>query len=304
MRKSISFLFVLLILFSCKNQDAANSEKPEDSGTTTRVQVFPEVYIAQLPDDLLESSGLMYYDNLLWSFNDSGGKSEIYGFNRKGEIVKKVKINHADNDDWEDIAQDGDFIYIGDFGNNNGSRKSLQIYRIRKRDLNDEPMQSVDAEKISFTYADQTKFNYSPQSTPYDCEALVEFSNSLYLFTKNWQTEKTTVYNVAKNPGEYELAPVDSFNVEGLITGADISPGKKRLAMVGYSNFQPIIRLFSGISENSFFNGDKIFMNLESLPGAQTEGICFLGNDTLLVSCERTFNFAQQVFCIDLNALE
>ena len=46
--------------------------------------------------------------------------------------VRTIKIDNAKNDDWEELAEDDEFIYIGDFGNNNGKRKNLCIYIIRK----------------------------------------------------------------------------------------------------------------------------------------------------------------------------
>ena len=52
------------------------------------------------------------------------------------------------------------------------------------------------------------------------------------------------------------------------------------------------------------FDGKKTFIDLSAIPYAQTEGICFLGNDSILISCERTLVTKEQVFLIDLKTLE
>jgi hypothetical protein len=161
----------------------------------------------------------------------------------------------------------------------------------------------VSADIINFSYKNQTVFNFRPFGTDFDCEALVENNNKLFVFTKNWINETTAVYEMPTIEGKYNLIPIDSFNVEGLVTGADISPDKSKLALAGYQNFKPVVRLFTKIDGNNFFNGEKYFIGMDSITGAQTEGICFLGNDTLLISCERTGEFAQQVFYIDLNEI-
>ncbi|MDO8952808.1 MAG: hypothetical protein Q7U86_09300 [Draconibacterium sp.] len=66
------------------------------------------------------------------------------------------------------------------------------------------------------------------------------------------------------------------------------------------NNFKPLLWIFSEISADNIFGGPKQYFEFDSLQYAQTEGICFLGNDTLLVSCEQTSVFDHQVFLIDL----
>jgi hypothetical protein len=47
-----------------------------------------------------------------------------------------------------------------------------------------------------------------------------------------------------------------------------------------------------------------MYLELDGIFGAQTEGICFKGNDTLFISCEKTKTFNPQVFLIDLNTIK
>ena len=300
MKKYLFTLFLLMFFSSCKPQNKKTPETIETVANTTFLKIQPQPFIPMLPANVNESSGIIYFDQLFWTFNDSGGKNEIYGINRTGEAVRIIEITNAKNVDWEDITQDKKYIYIGDFGNNNGVRSNQTIYIVKKKNLSEARQQKMKASEIRFSYKNQENFHFQPRTTPFDCEAEVEFNGNLYLFTKDWSNETTTVYRMPKKKGEYSLIPLEKFDVGCLITGADISPDKKQLALIGYHDFSPVVWLFSDISEESFFNGEKACMELSDTYNAQTEGICFKGNDTLLISCERTSAFDQQIFCIDL----
>lgn len=292
MTKIHSYLLVLLLFFSCNTKEI--KEEPQ-------LEVLKsESFIPNLSDKLQEISGIIVYDNLFWGFNDSGGKDELYGFTKTGEIQKTIEVKDAKNRDWESIAQDDQSIFIGDFGNNGGARKDLCIYKINKGDIEDIKEQKVDSKKIAFRYTNQTRFEYQNNTTPYDCEALVEFGDSLYIFSKNWQDFTSEVYKLSKESGDYNITPYDSFNVDGFITGADISPDKKHLALVGYKNYKSFIWIFSFFPNDQFFKGQAHYFYLEDLDGSQTEGISFYGNNTLLVSTERTGLYKQQVYRINI----
>ena len=286
MNKIPLILSVFMFLFSCKyfnkNSDS-NIKFPDNIRVIT---VNPEIFIARLPSEVDESSGLIYFNGLLWTFNDSGGLNVLYGINYSGELVKQIEIKNAINIDWEEIAQDKDFIYVGDFGNNFGIRKDLKIYSIKKSEINNENYQTLTAEEIQFSYEDQQDFTFQPQITHYDCEAMVGFNDSLFLFTKNWEEQITSVYKLPEKKGEFNISPVEKFNVNCLVTGADISPDKNKLVLIGYHDFKPVVWIFSGISANNFFRGEKTFIDLNNIYGAQTEGICFLNDNILLISCE------------------
>ena len=62
--------------------------------------------------------------------NDSGDDPILYEFNMEGDLLRRLYIDEAKHKDWEDITSDGDHIYIGDFGNNAGSRERLVIYKV------------------------------------------------------------------------------------------------------------------------------------------------------------------------------
>jgi len=301
---NILAVLVFLIAISCQFKKTKENIENELLNKMEQLQLEPEEFISSLPSKLAENSGMIIYDDLIWTFNDSGGKNKIYGFNFKGEIKKEVEIEDADNRDWEDIAQDKKHIYIGDFGNNSGMRDNQVIYKINKKDINKKKTQNVDSKKIEFQFANQSNFKLQRQSSPFDCEAMTVFNDSIYIFTKDWSDRTTTLYKMPTKKGEYKISPYKKLNVDALITGADISPDKKRLALIGYRNYKPVLWLFSDFESDHFFDGNRIRMQMDNLQQAQTEGTCFWGNDSLLVSCERSARFEQQVFLIDLSSLE
>lgn len=303
MKNILLTLSIIIIILCCKNVDKPDKLNHSLPKNTVNLKINPKSFIPNLNAELSENSGLIFYDNLLWTINDSGGKNKIYAFDFSGKIKKEIEIEGAKNIDWEEIAQDKKHIYIGDFGNNNNTRKNLRIYQIKKKDINNKAKQKVEKSDIEFNYGDQKDFDFQFQNGAYDCEAMVEFNDFLYIFTKNWSKRTTTVYKIEDKKGHYKSHPLDSMNVTGLITGADISPDKSKLALIGYKNFKPILWLFSGITPENIFGKTKTFIEMDSILNAQTEGICFINNDSLLISCEQNAAYNSQVFLFDLTTV-
>jgi len=303
MKKYLSAL-ALLILFSCNFKEKNKPTIVELQNSTVSVSVEPKRFIQNLPVQLSESSGLIFYRNMFWTFNDSGGKNILYAFDSEGKITKEIVLKNAQNDDWESMAEDKKNIYIGDVGNNSGSRNNLTIYKIKKNKIGRKSNQSDKADVIKFSYQNQKDFSFTRRSTPFDCEAMIEFQDSLFLFSKNWTDHTTWMYKFPKKEGEYKITPVDTFNFNGLVTGADLNEDETILALLGYKDFKPMVWIFSEFPNTSFFKGKKQLLKLESLFNAQTEGICFVGNDSLFISCERTFDFKPQVFLLDLSQMK
>lgn len=281
----LGLLIVLYVLF-LKPKPVIVEEIPIYKDTT--IVFWPEVFIDSLPDQLVENSGLIYFDELLWTMNDSGGKSEIYAYSpSEKKVVRVVKIMNKGNNDWEEITQDNEYIYVGDFGNNHGVRKNLRVLRILKQDILQSANDKVEAEEIAYNYENQTSFVYANRNHSFDCEAFISYRDSLYLFTKDWVNQYSYVYKIPKIPGEYEAELIDSFNTDGLITGASYNSESNTLALVGYNNYDPFVWLFDDF-KTSFFDGTKTRIDLSAYNGAQTEGISFYGRDTILISEERT----------------
>lgn len=180
-----------------------------------------------LNDAISETSGLIYVDDRLITHNDSGGLNALFEIDvNDGTVSRTVTIENAVNRDWEDICHDEGYIYIGDFGNNNGNRTDLRIYKVKKTDYLGG--NSVNAELIEFSYQDQNDFTSSPNNTNFDAEALISFGDDLYVFTKNWVDQRSNIYKVSKTPGEYVAERIDEFDAKGLITGGTYNTQAKK----------------------------------------------------------------------------
>ncbi|GAA3642469.1 T9SS type A sorting domain-containing protein [Flavivirga jejuensis] len=246
-----------------------------------------------LPDNLMESSGAIFFNNKLITHNDSGGENKLFELDTiSGLVTRTVTISNATNVDWEDLTQDDTSIYIGDIGNNSGHRTDLKIYKINKTDFVNTT--NVTAETIAFSYASQIDFTANPNNTEWDSEALVSFDETnLLLFSKNWVDGITKAYLVPKMQGVYALPMlITSLNSGGLISGGTYNPLTKKLFLVGYTN---LLQPFVWVSEN--FNGSDIFSGtntqtlLSSFGFEQTEAITFVNENKYFITSE-SFNIS------------
>jgi hypothetical protein len=239
--------------------------------------------LGNLPPQLRESSGLLLAGDLLISHNDSGNEPLLYELDTVSlQIIRQVQVANAVNTDWEDLAQDEEFLYIADIGNNSGTRTDLKILKVSKTEFKRDT--TVNAEVISFAYEDQTDFGGNGNSD-WDAEALIVQGDSLYIFTKQWQSLGTVVYSLPKTPGNYQARRIAGFPLNGLITGADITSADNSIVILGYSTqLQPFIFTISSIGSNDFPGS----FEKTTLPigFAQAEGVAVGNNDRLYVSSE------------------
>ncbi len=256
-----------------------------------------------LPDKIKETSGLIYWDNYLWTHNDNSD-AHLYALDRRSAIIVREQLIPGGNKDWEEISQDETYIYIGDIGNNaRGNRKDLHILKLEKSQL---PSSSL-IDSISFYYPGQDSFEPVPaNSTNFDCEAFVVSRDSIYLFTKQWQNLYTSLYVIPNRPGRYEARLKDRYAVNGLITGATLLPEKKLVVLCGYDKLlQPFILTLYDFKDHDFFSGNKRKINL-NLPFHQVEGICTENGLQYFVSNEafskESINIPPRLHILDLSA--
>ena len=172
----------------------------------------------ELPNQVEETSGLLYYNNKIITHNDSGNDANLYEIDpENGEIIRVVTVANATNIDWEDLGQDDTYIYIADIGNNNGNREDLKIYKILKSDFISST--NVTSQEITFSYEDQTDFSSQPNNSNFDAEAICVYQDQILIFTKNWLDFKTNTYVIPTGLGDYSAEKVSSYDAQGLITG-------------------------------------------------------------------------------------
>ena len=208
--------------------------------------------IAVLSDSLQESSGLTNLDGRLFSFNDSGNTSEIFEITPGSSYIKKTFQTGLRNIDWEAITNDGENFYVGEFGNNLGTRKDLKIYQIPFR--NDSLI--VDSIKtIPFFYPEQTDFTPKNINNNFDAEAMIFSDGNIHLFTKEWITKTVSHYVINKNLTENQPAKkLESFDTGFVVTDASVFENK--LYVVGYTKNASVYMMIFEKDEtgNFFFN--------------------------------------------------
>jgi hypothetical protein len=185
--------------------------------------------LANLSSAFNEISGIQAVDaNHFYAINDGGNPAEVYLLDVKGALVEKYEID-APNIDWEDLSASSSKLFIGDFGNNNNTRKDLKILILEKDSMSTSAKNGVQV--INFHYEDQTSFPPPQNQLHFDCEALAYYSDSLYLFTKNRATPNTgltKMYVLPAKPGTYVARLRDSTTYYQVrrelswITSADI----------------------------------------------------------------------------------
>lgn len=298
--KQLSY-FVCLIGFSCFSFQAfaqtsgctdalainfnTNATINDGSCEYAQVSVSP-VNTSLLPEVLNETSGLILWNNKIWTHNDDTD-IHLYGIDINDiNTMVNLPLSSTENIDWEEIAQDDTYLYVGDFGNNaNGNRTNLKILRVEKSSL---LAKVPDIDYIDFSYALQTDFTpKGANQTNFDCEAFIVSKDKIYLFTKEWISRKTTVYSLPKHPGTYVAEYVSEYDVDGLITGATVLEDKHLVVLSGYSdNFKPFVFLLYDFQNSEFFEGNKRKIELE-LPFHQVEGITSENGLDYIISNER-----------------
>lgn len=290
------FLFLFIIFFSCKNDK-----------TLPPISEINPPQLVEIPTSLYEISGMTFRnDTSLFAHNDGGQGANIFEVNlEEKKINRTVKVHNATNLDWEDMAEDEDYIYVADSGNNLGQRTDLKIYKILKSDL--ENQDSVAAEIIEFEYPDQEIF--APRELHnFECEAIINFEDELFLFSKNHLDQKTKWYSLPKAAGNHSANLIQEFESDGLITGATISKDKNVIVLLGYhkeiinqmQNFDPFIWILYDFQEDKIFDGKTKKLAIEIK--TQMESICFGKNKNLYFSHEsETGGLPQFIYKIDID---
>ena len=65
----------------------------------------------ELPSSVYETSGLEKVENNLITLNDSGNQPVLYYLNEIGEVIIERNFIELQNNDWEDLTADEEFIY-------------------------------------------------------------------------------------------------------------------------------------------------------------------------------------------------
>ena len=264
-----------LILLGCSNKEI-------DSVEIDSVEIISKIV---LPKIINETSGLEFYNNNFITHNDSGGEPSLYVFNEMGEVIETIGLNknpdfEIENNDWEDITNDNEYLFVADTGNNFGNRDNLNIIRVSKG--TDFMVDGI----IKISYSDQESFFPRPKHK-YDAEAIIVIEDKIALFSKDRENLNTDLYLVDKNQnGSQILTSEVSYDVNTLITGGDFDEDRNLLALVSYnSKGNQYLLLFENFELNNLEKNTfkKFKIPLEQ---AQIEAVKIIDEKTFWVTSE------------------
>ncbi len=193
-------------------------------------------------NNLKEASGLVMSranHNFFWTHNDSGGKPEIYLFDKNGLHWATFKVPALARD-WEEIKIGGgpqankNYIYVADTGDNEGKYDVKTIYRFVEPNL----FNISRGYRGYISKIDSLRFRY-PNNAKRDCEAFIPdpITKDIYIITKR-EKPKVMVFKwkypqSTKNIEDVELvAELPCFK----IVGGDISIDGQEIILKDYDN--------------------------------------------------------------------
>lgn len=242
-RCRLGFLAIAATLL-CLTHPGAAEESP--------VKLTAE-HVTTLADQRLnETSGLarsQRQPGLFWTHNDSGGEPCLYAIDTTGRTRAKVRLPHAVNFDWEDIASATDAqgqpqLYVADIGDNLRARPIIQIYQIPEPTLPEHPDKEILSSEPKIWRGLYPKKRHNAETL-----LVHPHTGRLYLVTKDDDGENTLyAFPETLTEGENMLLekivdidfpsrprlgkrPKDAE----LTTAGDISPDGRRLAISTYS---------------------------------------------------------------------
>ena len=266
------FLLLLIMISGCLFSQQA------------RIFKIKKFRIVTLNEKVQETSGLNIFNGKLYTFNDSGNTPEIFELNPKsGEILQNFTVK-AENKDWEALTNDGENFYIGDFGNNSGTRKDLKIYRVP---FSENTIVNDSLKIISFEYPEQKDFSAKNRSTDFDAEAMIFLNGKIHLFTKEWTSKSTAHYAIdPQNSEKQEAIKLEAFKTNFLVTDASYFEGK--LYLIGYTKKTEVfLEVYNETEPGVFFKENpKLFFLGSALSIGQIEGIA-VNSDGIYISGEK-----------------
>ncbi|HEX7316097.1 MAG TPA: hypothetical protein VF297_19480 [Pyrinomonadaceae bacterium] len=304
---TLALLLLTALLPACRGSEAtrlrgiaAETRKGDAAPSPLPVAATEPVQLATLEDRRVkESSGLAASrraPGLFWTHNDSGDGPLVYAFDRAGRSRGVWRVEGAQAVDWEDMAagpgpaRGESYLYAGDIGDNGRQREFVVVYRFPEPEVSatqdppKEPRATQPSEAIRLKYPDGA----------HNAEALAVHptTGDIYVVTK--ANPEAGVYKLA---APFDAKAVNTLTKVGtlrgpdffgtLVTGADISPDGRRVALCDYAQGY----------ELTLPEGSKVFDDIWrqtptafSLgPRIQGEAIAYrLDGAALLATSERT----------------
>lgn len=294
--KFFAFVISLSAISACHSVSSSHRGTKTADGRNSDNYQTPQIVGTISSNEIRESSGLAAsrcQENVFWTHNDSGDEALVYALDKKGEKLGTWKVSGAKNVDWEDIAtlknENGEcFLFIGEIGNNARERGEFTVYRIKEPKISDadkdstkkNPSATENAESIKFTYPDirhdaETLMIHPQTGDIYILTKRVSDSAGVYKLKSNFDLNKT---NTLKKIADISVPAIPN----GLLTGGDISPDGKRVAVCDYFNGYELV-----LPQNAK-NFDEIWKQkpeiVELGKREQGEAICYTANGKSIIA--------------------
>ena len=250
-----------------------------------------------LSKQLNEISGIdNAFFGVYFSINDSGDDSFVYLIKDDGSVLHKMFVSGAENIDWEDLSSDGDFLYIGDIGNNRNQRKDLMVYRVPINnfleyyyidgELNHSFPDTVKSEPYALNYPDQMMFPPEESRMNFDSEALTYSDGKLLILSKDrskpyqglckiYEVDLSTTTAKIKLLQEIQLKGVSWLT--GSVTGCD------------YFNNKLYVLTYKRLYIFEHRKGQFELLRQKNLgPLQQWEGICVDSEEQIRIVAEKS----------------
>ena len=170
---------------------------------------------------ITEASGLAVAcpSGLVLTHNDSGDTARFFAVDRHGRTVATYSLRGADAVDWEDMARDGDRLYLADIGDNARSRDHVDVYETAV----------PDGSGPTTLVATRHRLRYPDGA--HDAEALLVRDGRIFVVVKSGDG---AVY-AAPDSGDGTMRKVATSGLT-LVTGGDVSPDGRQLVLRTYGD--------------------------------------------------------------------
>lgn len=129
----------------------------------------------ELDKPLKEISGIVADGKDLWAITDKP-KALFWNIDTKGTILQEVTIKNVQASDVEAVTKDENFVYLGDIGDNDGSRDERKIIKVSKTAIGKNDKSEIAGEIITFHFSDDV-LDDKKKKNNYDSEALLSFGD-------------------------------------------------------------------------------------------------------------------------------
>lgn len=305
-----SYLIFVLCFIAAFNLSACQGKKSkkghkkhqEDELSTNSPNSIPSEnnkfsIVANMPKKLKEISGIVKDENFLWAISDDP-KADIFKLDLSGNIIQKIHLSNLTVTDVEDVTADAEYLYIADVGDNDGTRQERQIIKIKKSEIPTGATAEVAGQTIRFTFPAQSG-THTKKTNENDCESLLSYKESLYLFTKRRDDKKTELFKLTKYTGVQTPKAISVFDSKGLVTGAAINEQGSEVSLVGYQggHKNPFIWKLTSFKGDDFFSGkQQEYVLDETTKDWQVESVTYNSDGTLLFACEKTPDFGAAIY--------